>query len=170
MIGASGKKLTLTGSAQSAGISLQQASGPAKAKAAKAAKAPKNAKVAVQPEPEGRTYLHIENVVSKKAHNTYEVYVNLPEKPDAASYERHYAGSMHLFGVVRASTRSARSAGNGLSFSMDITELVDALKKSNEWDDKNVRVTLQPRSVVEGQPAPAEHEPIRIGRISLYRA
>jgi len=168
MIGASGKKLTLTGSPQSAAIAIQTPTGPAKAKAAKAGKAPKAAAAAVQPVPEGRTYLHVENVTSRTAHNTYEVYVNLPENADAAAYKEHYAGALHLFGIARASTRSARSAGNGLSFSMDITELVDRLRQENAWDDKNVRVTFLPRAGVEG--AAAEHEPIRIGRISIYRA
>jgi hypothetical protein len=63
--------------------------------------------------------------VSKKSHATYEVYVNLPEKPSAEDYKEHYAGAMFLFGVVRASTRSARHAGNGLHFSFDITDLVN---------------------------------------------
>ncbi|HEY1342697.1 MAG TPA: hypothetical protein VGF59_34580, partial [Bryobacteraceae bacterium] len=168
MIGAGGKKLTLTGSPQSAAIPIQPPTGPAKAKAAKAGKVAKAPKAAAQPALEGKTYLNIENVVSKKAHTTYQVYVNLPEDPDAAAYEEHYAGAMHLFGVVRASMRSARSAGNGLSFSMDITGLVDRLKEKNAWDEKNVHVTFLPRTGVEGEAA--EHDPIQIGRISIYRA
>jgi tyrosinase len=167
MVGASGKKLTLTGSPQSAAISIQPPTGPAKAKTAKAGKA-QGLRVTAQPAPEGKTYLHIENVVSKKAHTTYEVYVNLPENPDAGAYEEHYAGSMHLFGVVRASTRSARSAGNGLSFSMDITGLVESLKQKNAWDEKRVRVAFLPRAGVEGKAA--KHDPITVGRISIYQA
>jgi len=171
MIGASAETLTLTGTPQSAAISLRSPSGPGKAKAAKAAKAATPAKghpASTQRAPEGKTYLQIENVVSRRAHTTYEVYVNLPANPDAAAYEEHYAGAMHLFGVVRASTRSARSAGNGLSFSMDISELVDRLKRKNAWDGQSVRVTFVPRAGVEG--GTAGHDPIRIGSVSLYRA
>ena len=168
MIGASAKKVTLTGSPQSATIAIQPATGPAKPKAAK--QAPKARKAAAESAPQGKTYLHIENVVSKKSHATYEVYVNLPENPDAAAYEQHHAGAMHLFGVVRASTRSARSAGNGLTFSIDITGLVETLKESNDWDENNVRVTFLPRTGEEAHGAPAEHDPIKIGRIGIYRS
>src|SRR5579871_523086 len=166
MVGAK-KNLTLTGSPQSAAISIQPLAAPPKAKAAKA-KAGKVAAAVAPPAPLGRTYLHVENVTSKKANITYEVYVNLPEKPNAATYEEHYAGTMHLFGVVRASARSARSAGNGLSFSIDISELIDRLKQINNWDEKNVRVTLLPRAGTEGPIG--KHDPIKIGRISVYRA
>ena len=90
--------------------------------------------------------------------------------PDAAAYEEHHAGAMHLFGVVRASTRSAGSAGNGLTFSIDITGIVEALKEKNAWDEKNVRVTFLPREGAEAHGAPAEHDPISIGRISIYQS
>jgi len=167
MIGASAKKVTLTGARQSAAIAIQPPTGPAKAKAAKGG--PKALKAAGPPAA-GKTYLHIENVVSKKSHATYEVYVNLPENPDAAAYEEHHAGAMHLFGVVRASTRSAGSAGNGLTFSIDITGLVKALKEKNAWDENTVRVSFVPRAEAEGSGVPAEHDPIKIGRIGIYRA
>jgi len=160
MVGASSKKVALTGSAQTTSFAIQAASGPAKARG-KAAKAPAA----------GKTYLKIENVVSKQSHATYEVYINLPEKPDAASYEEHYAGAMHLFGVRHASTRSKQHAGSGLSFSLDITELEAVLRAKNAWDDKNIRVTFLPRGA-EGEATGAipEHDPIKIGRVSLYRA
>jgi tyrosinase len=160
MVGASGKKVSLTGSAQTTTFNLQEPSGPAKARG-KAALAPLA----------GKVYLQIENVVSKKSHATYEVYVNLPEKPDSADYQQHYAGSMHLFGVRHASRRSAEHAGNGLSFSLDITDLTENLKAKNAWDDKKVRVTFAPRS--EGGEAKriiSAHDPIKIGRVRLYKA
>ena len=165
LIGASTKKISLTGAPQSAAIAIQPPTGPAKAKPATRGS---KAKAAV--ELQGKTYLHIENVVSKKSRTTYEVYVNLPENPDAATLEEHHVGAMHLFGVVQASTRSTRSAGNGLTFSIDITNVVEALKEKNEWDEKNVRVTFLPRAGAERRAAPAAHDPIRIGRIGIYRA
>ena len=164
MVGASSKKLTLTGSAQSTTFTIQEPKGPAKARGkAKAAKAAKAA-------PLGKIYLHIENVVSKQSHATYEVYVDLPENPDEAAYQSHYAGTMHLFGVRHASRRSAQHAGSGLNFSMDITELVESLKEKNAWDENNVRVTFAPRAKEgEAHAAIAEHDPIKIGSVRLYR-
>ena len=159
MLGASGKKVTLKGSSQTAAFAVAPPAGPAKARAMAAGAE------------SAKTYLHIENVVSKKSRATYEVYVNLPEKPDEATYREHYAGTMHLFGVTQASTRSESHSGSGLHFSMDITRLVEKLKDKNAWDDKNIRVTFVPRRA----PGTAlgtvpEHPPIKVGRVSLYRA
>jgi tyrosinase len=161
MLGASSKKVTLKGSKQTATFPIQPPSGPAKGRTRTEAAAPSP----------GKTYLHIENVVSKKSHATYEVYVNLPEKPSAEDYKDHYAGAMYLFGVVRASTRSARHAGNGLHFSFDITDLVNRLSETNAWDEQNVRVSFVPRSSGgQVRAAVAEHDPTKIGRISIHRA
>jgi tyrosinase len=158
MVGAS-KKVRLTGSLQTTTVAIQEPSGPAKARG-KAAKAPAL----------GETYLQIENIVSKKSHATYEVYVNLPENANPADYPDRNAGALHLFGVRRASTRSAEHSGSGVNFSLDITKLADSLKEKNAWDDRNVRVTFVPRSEA-GEPlrAIAEHDPIKIGRVSVYR-
>jgi tyrosinase len=158
MIGASDKPVTLTGSAQTTAFVLQPASGPALESAS------------IQAAP-AKTYLKIENVVSEKSHATYEVYVNLPDKPDAAAYREHLAGAMHLFGVIQASTGSDRGPGNGLSFSLDITQLVNRLQAVNVWDDQNIRVTFVPRRTGgTAGAAIAPHDPIRVGRIRLYRA
>src|SRR5882757_3996331 len=160
MVGASSKKIALTGSALTTAFKIRQPSGPARVRG-EAAMAAVSA----------RTYLHIENVISKQSHTTYEVYVNLPERPDPAAYQEHYAGAMHLFGVRHASKRSSEHSGSGLSFSLDITDLEAALRAKNAWDDKNIRVTFSPRGP-EGEVnrAVAKDDPIKIGRVSLYRA
>jgi tyrosinase len=160
MVGASRAKIALTGSAQTTTFTIAQPSGPAKARV-EAAKAPSS----------GKVYLVIENVKSKESHATYGVYVDLPTKPSASDYEQHYAGAMHLFGVRHASKRSKQHAGNGLTFSLDITNLVGILVAKKEWDDKNVRVSFVPRgSSGEAINAIAKHDPIQIGRVSVYRA
>ena len=161
MVGASSKKVTLTGSPQTTTVAIQEPSGPAKVRG-EAAKA--------QVPALGKTYLQIENVVSKKSHATYEVYVNLPEKADPAAYQERYAGALHLFGVRHASTKTAQHAGSGLNFSLDITELADALRAKNAWDEQSVRVTFAPRGEGGGaRRAIPEHDPIKIGRVSVYR-
>jgi tyrosinase len=158
MVGANDKPVTLAGSTETTFFALQQPSGPALKSAA------------MRAEP-AKTYLKIENVVSKKSHATYEVYVNLPDNPDAEAYKEHHAGAMHLFGVVQASTKSDRHSGNGLSFSIDITQLVNRLKAINDWDEKNIRVSFVPRTTGgTAMAAIAGHDPIRVGRVSLYVA
>jgi len=158
MLGANAKKATLTGAPSTVSFSLQPPAGPAKARTAAAA-LPGAAK----------TYLQVENVVSKSSRATYEVFVNLPEKPTSGAYERHLAGAMHLFGVVQASRLSEEHAGDGLNFSLDITDLVDRLKATGDWDEKNVRVTFVPRGAGNHRAIP-EHDPIKIGRVSVYRS
>jgi hypothetical protein len=51
---------------------------------------------------------------------------------------------------------------------MDITGLVESLKQKNAWDEKRVRVAFLPRAGVEGKAA--KHDPITVGRISIYQA
>lgn len=157
MVGAGADTVSLTGSAQTTSFAIQPATGPAVASA-------------TGPTP-GKTYLKIENVVSQKSHVTYEVYVNLPEGADTATSKEHYVGAMPLFGVIRASRPSEHHAGNGLGFSFDITELVNRLKAKNAWDDRNIKVTFLPRRT-GGTAAAAVvgHDPIHVGRISLYKA
>ena len=160
MLGAGGKNITLAGKAHTESIAIHSASGPARAQA----KAPSQA----SPQ---KTFLHIENVVSKEPYATYEVYVNMPKGSKPTQYGKHHAGSLHLFGVRQASTRSEQHAGDGLNFSLDISRLVDSLKETNAWDETNLRVTLMPRGK-DGmaRASVTAHPPIKIGRISLYRS
>jgi len=163
MVGASTKKVKLTGSPRTTSVAVHKPSGPAKPRGKTTRKA--SAVAALE-----KTYLQIENVVSKKSVATYEVYVNLPADADPAQYEDHHAGSLHLFGVRNASTKSAEHSGSGLNFSLDITDIAEALKAKNMWEDENVDVTFVPRG--EGGQRRAvvqEHDPITIGRISIYR-
>jgi tyrosinase len=157
MVGASDKAVTLTGSAQTTAFVLQPPSGPAR--------------LAAEPQA-ARTYLSIENVTSEKSHATYDVYVNLPDHPDAAAYKEHHAGALPMFGVVQASTPSERHPGDGLNFSLDITKLVNRLKARNAWDEKNIRVTFAPRGAGDKTQTalPVRHQPIRVGRVSLYKS
>ena len=157
MVGAAVEPVTLTGSEQTRSVALQPPSGPA----LRGAEGPEA----------GKTYLKIDNVKSDKSHVTYEVYVNLPEGANPAEYKEHYAGVMPLFGVVQASRESKRHAANGLGFSLDITPLVSRLREKNAWDDRNLRVTFVPRRTggTAGAAVPG-HNPIQVGRISLYRA
>ena len=157
MVGAATEPVTLTGTAATRSLAVQPPSGPAMRGAAGPSA--------------GKTYLKIENVKSEKSHVTYEVYVNLPEGADPAEYKEHYAGAMPLFGVTQASRQTERHAANGLAFSLDITKLVKRLKEKNAWDDRNIRVTFVPRqtggTVAAAVPG---HDPIQVGRISLYKA
>ncbi|MGA7413884.1 MAG: tyrosinase family protein [Bryobacteraceae bacterium] len=163
MVGASEAALTLTGSVQTMTFPIAEPTGPA---------APEAMTVGAPAAPPRKSYLNIEHVTGEKARTTYDVYVNLPDNPDAAAYKDHYAGPIAMFGVSQASVPSERHPGTGVHYSLDITRLIDRLKARNAWNDEELRVAFVPRgpqgAALESV-APV-HEPIRVGRVSLYRA
>ena len=156
MVGASDEAVTLTGPPLTRAVALRAPSGPAR--------------LAADADAGTKTYLKIENIVSEESQATYEVYVNLPTAPDQAAYERHYAGALPLFGVIQASVPSERHAGNGLTFNLDISRVVDRLKAENSWDAARVEVTFVQRPGRNAGASAGQHEPIRVGRISVYQA
>ena len=56
--------------------------------------------------------------------------------------------------------------GSGLTYVLDITDVVDRLKQKNEWDDRILKVTFVPKQ--RGQGGEGVREGARVGRISLY--
>ena len=64
------------------------------------------------------------------------------------------------------------TSGTGVHFSLDITRLIDRLKARNAWSNEELRVSFVPRAphgAALESVAPV-HAPIRIGRVSVYRA
>jgi tyrosinase len=107
-------------------------------------------------EPE-RAYLNIENIVGLEPSASYRVYVN--SKGD----DRGYAGLLPMFGLVERSGRGDPHGGNGLTYVLDITRLVQELKQRGEWDSEGFEVTFVPDD--EGT---SEGRGPRVGRVSLY--
>ena len=165
MVGASEAALTLTGPVQTTTFPIASPAGPA----VLAAAMPESAGAPAAP-PQ-KTYLNIEHVTGEKARTTYDVYVNLPDNPDASAYKDHYAGPLPMFGVSQASVPSELHPGTGVHFSLDITRLINRLQASNAWNDEEIRVSFVPRAphgAALESVAPV-HAPIRVGRVSLYR-
>jgi tyrosinase len=85
MVGASEAALTLTDSVQTTTFPIAAPTGPA---------APEGMteSVGAPAAPPKKSYLNIEHVTGEKARTTYDVYVNLPDNPDAAAYKDHTPG------------------------------------------------------------------------------
>ena len=111
-----------------------------------------------------RAYLNMENIVGAERVSSYKVFVNAPENEPEA--QTNYAGVLPMFGLVEASRRDDPHGGSGLTYVLDITDVVDRLKQKNEWDDKNLKVTFVPKQ--RGQGGEGVREGARVGRISLY--
>lgn len=106
---------------------------------------------------EQRVYLNIENIVGRKQAMGYQVYVKA-----GAGGEGLYAGLLPMFGLVERSGRNDPHGGSGLTYALDITDLVRKLKQGDTWDNEKLDVTFVPDE--GGEPDSS----LRVGRISLY--
>lgn len=108
-------------------------------------------------------YLNLENVRGVRDAHVLSVYINLPEGGRPGDHPELLAGSVALFGLRRASRKDGEHAGQGLSFTLDITDIVDALHLGKQLNADSLHVTIVPNRAV---PEQAE---ITIGRVSVYR-
>jgi tyrosinase len=87
----------------------------------------------------------------------------LPEKAKPRDSQKYLAGNVALFGLGRASAKDGQHAGEGLTFILGITRIVDELNLKNALDVDSLRVTIVPNRAL---PKDAQ---ITVGRISVYR-
>ena len=112
-------------------------------------------------------YLMIENIRGKQLPaGTFSVYVNAPANASPADLEKHFAGTISLFGVVESSKKSDRHAGEGLSYSLDVSDLIERLERGGAWDPKKLRVTFVPLPDSAQQVHAGD---VKAGRVSLHR-
>jgi tyrosinase len=117
---------------------------------------------ASKPAPD-RVFLNLENVRGLNDATAFSVYINVPDGDDPASHPELKAGSVALFGVRKATMADAQHAGNGLTFVLEITDVIDRLHLAGALNANQLKVRLVPR-----QPVPDEAQ-ISIGRISVFR-
>lgn len=110
-----------------------------------------------------RVYLNLENVRGTQDASVLNVYVNLPEGANPKDHPELLAGSVGLFGLRRASMRDGRHGGQGLSFVLDITKIVDSLYLNKALDVDSIRVSILPHRAVPDQ------SEVTVGRVSIYR-
>lgn len=99
-----------------------------------------------------RVYLQLENVKGNMDSNVLTVSVNHKQ-----------AGHISLFGLRKASMADGHHGGAGLTFLLDITNLVDDLHLNNALDTDDLDVMILPGNEIP------ETEKITIGRVSVYR-
>ena len=110
-----------------------------------------------------KAFLKLENVRGTFDATVLDVYVNLPENVKPGESETLLAGNVALFGLRRASVQDGQHAGEGLTFILDITHIIDQLHLANALDGDSLQVNIVPN-----RPLPDEAE-IQVGRISVYR-
>jgi tyrosinase len=110
-----------------------------------------------------RVFLNLENVRGLSDATAFNVYIAVPDGEDPANYPDHLAGSIALFGVRKASMANDTHAGDGLTFVLEISDIIDRLHLSGALDAGQLHVRLVAR-----KPVPDAAQ-ISIGRISLFR-
>jgi len=110
-----------------------------------------------------RVFLNLENVRGLVDSTAFRVYVDLPAGANPADHPERLAGSVALFGVRKASLADGEHAGQGLTFVLEITNIVDALHLNNALDIDALDVRIVPV-----KPVPEEAQ-VSIGRVSIFR-
>jgi tyrosinase len=108
-----------------------------------------------------RVFLKLENVRGAHDDTVLSVYINLPDGAQPSDHPERLAGSVGLFGLHGASFKDGKHAGQGLSFVLEITKIVDALHLNNSLDVESLHVRIVPDQAV-----PAADQ-ITVGRISI---
>ncbi|PCE30699.1 tyrosinase family protein [Burkholderia ubonensis] len=114
--------------------------------------------------PPDRVYLQLENVRGTLDSTVLGVYVNLPADASSPALLRaHQAGAIALFGLRRASTADGAHGGDGLTYVLDISRLLDQLYLEDQLPSGNITVTLLARRALPPKGT------IEVGRVSVYR-
>ena len=102
--------------------------------------------------PPDQVYLQLENVRGPIDAFNLNVSVN-----------QQNAGTIALFGLRKASLKDGKHGGDGLTFVLDITNIIDNLHLDNTLDLNSLDVKIVPEQAV---PDSAE---LTVGRVSVYR-
>ncbi|MBV9826884.1 MAG: tyrosinase family protein [Alphaproteobacteria bacterium] len=155
LVGATQESLRLSGTETTAAVTLD----PAVRRKAVASFAVTGASTTAP----DRVFLNLENVRGLNDATAFKVYVNLPDGAEPAQHPDNLAGTIALFGVRKASVADDQHAGDGLTFVLEITHVVDKLHLSGAFNADQLHVRLVPL-----HPVP-EAAQISIGRISVFR-
>lgn len=104
-------------------------------------------------------YLKLENVTGDFDAVVLHVYVRSKADPTSGGL----AGSVSLFGVSLASVADEKHGGQGLTFSLNITPIVDQLHLDNNFTGADLDVSIEPFKPL------TPDKQVQIGRVSIYR-
>jgi tyrosinase len=112
--------------------------------------------------PPGGIYLALENVRGTQDATVLDVSISRREDASLGEQRDQLAGSVGLYGLRRASVQSDQGGGSGLSFVLDITQIlleqpVAALSDANE-----IHVSIVPHHRLP------DAAPIAVGRVSIF--
>jgi tyrosinase len=115
------------------------------------------------PKAPDRVFLALENVTSSTDSGVFDVYVNLPKGANPAQHPENLAGVLSLFGARAASKASGPHAGDGLTQTLEITDIVDAMHLKGELNAATLDIKFVAQTPV------SENSAIDVGRVRIYR-
>jgi tyrosinase len=115
------------------------------------------------PKPPERVFLALENITSPSDAGVFHVYVNLPEGADPKQHPENLAGVVSLFGARAASRPVGDHAGNGLTKTLEITDIVDAMHLSGALDTQHLDIKFVPQTPI------SENDGVDVGHVRIYR-
>lgn len=110
-----------------------------------------------------RYFLNLESIRGANDAAILYVYVDIPGDGAKVNQPEQLAGVVSLFGVGMASRPESGHAGNGVSESLEITSIVDALDLSDPISSDRFEVRIVPATPVHGS------DQITVDRVSIYR-
>jgi tyrosinase len=113
--------------------------------------------------PPDRVFLNLENVRGQSDASAFRVYVGVPAGEDPGEHPERLAGSVAPFGLRQASQLDEEHAGQGLTFVLEITHIVDQLQSDDSFDVDDLAVQIVPLREL------ADQAEVSIGRISVFR-
>lgn len=114
-----------------------------------------------------RAFLNLENITGAGLHGSYEVYVDAPSTgPGAVGRAPLLAGYLSTFGVHKASLPAGPHAGSGITSVLEISPLVERLRRERGWDGAQLDVTIVKKRSAQAAGATVP----TIGRVSVYYA
>ena len=106
--------------------------------------------------------LRVENVTGDKVAPNFDVYLNVPPGDSVLDHPELTPGGLGLFGLTGASHPDSQHGGSGMSFELNVTEVVGLLIATKNWNPKDLRISFAPG--YWDAPVPK----VRVGRVSLY--
>ncbi|MCK9921475.1 tyrosinase family protein [Frankia sp. AgPm24] len=116
-----------------------------------------------QPPAPDRVFLNVENVRGQSDTAAFNVYVGVPEDEDPADHPELLADGVAPFGLRNASEADSEHAGQGLTFALEITDIVDRLHLQGAFDVDSLPVRIVPVLPI------TDRDAVSIGRISVFR-
>ncbi len=115
--------------------------------------------------PPDRVFLNLENVRGQSDATAFHVYIRRPQGSGALAAADPWmkAGNIALFGVRKASLATGEHGGQGLTFVLEITKIIDTLHLGGALDVDSLDVRIVPVKPV------SELAQVSIGRMSVVR-